>query len=59
MICQVQRCQDDGEPRYLAKPVGSYSIAGAQYKASATELPPLCDEHWGLVRFNLSQGVPL
>lgn len=52
MTCWAEHCQDEGTDRFVSKPVGSFSIAGAQPKTVATRYV-LCDEHWALVELNL------
>lgn len=56
MTCWTKDCEDEGTDRWLSKPIGSFSIAGAQPKVVATRYV-FCDEHWALVLFNL-KGRP-
>ncbi len=43
--CNVSGCRTDGpHRRFVAKPIGTWSLAGAQPKIAAHEIA-LCDEH--------------
>lgn len=45
MICWALDCADDGTERFVTKPIGTWSLAGAQIKLVATKVV-LCDKHW-------------
>lgn len=38
-------CEKEGTERFYAKPIGSFSVAGAQMKVVASQTVA-CDEHW-------------
>ena len=38
-------CTNEGTERFYAKPIGSFSVAGAQMKLVASQTIA-CDEHW-------------